>query len=159
MDYYKILNVPSNINENELKKQYKLLALKWHPDRNENNKEEAEEKFKEISEAYSVLSDKKKRCEYDMKGRTINININPFDIFKHTFNHDINIGNLAKPFSTSVNFSTNMKSSVYKKSSSVKIVNNIKIEETIEVTNGHTIKTIKYTNMNTGKTTLKVINN
>ena len=159
MDYYKILNVSSNVNDNELKKQYKLLALKWHPDRNENNKEEAEEKFKQISEAYSVLSDKNKRREYDMKGTKINLNQNPFDIFKHTFNHDINISNLSKPFSTSVRFSTNMQSSVYKKSSSVKIVNNIKIEETIEVKNGHTIKTIKQTDMNTGKTTLKVINN
>lgn len=159
MDYYKILNVSSNVNDNELKKQYKLLALKWHPDRNENNKEDAEEKFKKISEAYSVLSDKNKRREYDMEGTKININQNPFDIFKHTFNNDINIGNFSKPFSSTVKFSTNIKRSIYQKSSSIKIVNNIKIEETIEVKNGRTIKTIKQTDMNTGKTSLKIINN
>ena len=63
-DYYKILNVRENVSVDELKKSYRDLAKKYHPDANPNNRS-AEEKFKEISEAYYVLSDEKKRREYD----------------------------------------------------------------------------------------------
>lgn len=68
MDYYKILGVSKDANDEEIKKAYKKLALKWHPDRNSKNKEEATKKFKEISEAYEVLSDKDKRNIYDQYG-------------------------------------------------------------------------------------------
>ena len=54
VDYYKILQVDKNANDEDLKKAYKKLAMKWHPDKNPNNKKEAEAKFKEISEAYEV---------------------------------------------------------------------------------------------------------
>ena len=67
-DYYAILGVSRNASDDELKKAYRKLALKWHPDRNKNNKKEAEEKFKEISQAYEVLSDKEKRQVYDQFG-------------------------------------------------------------------------------------------
>ena len=66
-DYYEVLGVKKNSSEEELKKAYRKLALQYHPDRNKGNKE-AEEKFKEISEAYAVLSDKKKRAQYDQFG-------------------------------------------------------------------------------------------
>jgi curved DNA-binding protein len=66
-DYYDILGVKKNASEEEIKKAYRKLALKYHPDRNQGNKE-AEERFKEVSEAYAVLSDKKKRQEYDAVG-------------------------------------------------------------------------------------------
>ncbi|MDY6861908.1 MAG: J domain-containing protein [Thermodesulfobacteriota bacterium] len=68
-DYYKILGVNKKANKEEIKKAYKKLALKYHPDRNPENKE-AEEKFKEISEAYAVLSDDEKRKQYDHFGST-----------------------------------------------------------------------------------------
>ncbi len=55
-DYYKILGVEKNSTEDDIKKAYRKLAMKFHPDRNPNNKQ-AEEKFKKISEAYAVLSD------------------------------------------------------------------------------------------------------
>jgi len=64
-DYYKILGVDKNIDPKELKKVYRKLAQKYHPDKNQNNHESAE-KFKEISEAYSTLSDSDKRAKYDM---------------------------------------------------------------------------------------------
>jgi len=63
-DYYKILNVNKNASESEIKKAYRKLAMKYHPDRNKGDKS-AEEMFKKISEAYAVLSDKEKREQYD----------------------------------------------------------------------------------------------
>ncbi len=63
-DYYETLGVSPNAGEEDIKKTYRSLAKKYHPDTNPNNKS-AEEKFKEISEAYYVLSDKKKRQDYD----------------------------------------------------------------------------------------------
>ena len=66
-DYYAILGVPRNATQEEIKRAYRRLALKYHPDRNPGNKE-AEEKFKEISEAYEVLSDPQKRAIYDSQG-------------------------------------------------------------------------------------------
>lgn len=55
MDYYKVLQVDKSAKDDDLKKAYRKLAMKWHPDKNPNNKKEAESKFKQISEAYEVL--------------------------------------------------------------------------------------------------------
>ncbi|XP_022746868.1 dnaJ homolog subfamily B member 13-like [Durio zibethinus] len=68
VDYYKILQVDRNAKDEDLKKAYRKLAMKWHPDKNPNNKKEAEAKFKQISEAYDVLSDLQKRAVYDQFG-------------------------------------------------------------------------------------------
>jgi curved DNA-binding protein len=66
-DYYKILGVERSAKTDEVRKAYRKLAMQYHPDRNPNNKQ-AEEKFKEINEAYQVLSDKEKRARYDQLG-------------------------------------------------------------------------------------------
>ena len=66
-DYYEILGVAKTAPKDELKKAYRKLALKYHPDKNPDNKE-AEEKFKEAAEAYEVLSDDQKRSAYDRFG-------------------------------------------------------------------------------------------
>jgi len=66
-DYYQILGVDKKASVDEIKKAYRKLAVKWHPDKNPNNKA-AEEKFKKISEAYAVLSDSQKRQQYDTFG-------------------------------------------------------------------------------------------
>ena len=83
-DYYEILGVQKDATAQAVKKKYRSLALKYHPDRvEESQKEEAEEKFKEISEAYGVLSDPKKRQMYDQYGHAgIDQNFTSEDIFR-----------------------------------------------------------------------------
>ncbi|MEK7450063.1 MAG: molecular chaperone DnaJ [Planctomycetota bacterium] len=67
-DYYEILGVPKTASTEDIKKSFRQLALKYHPDRNPDNKEENEKKFKEIAEAYEILSDQEKRAGYDRFG-------------------------------------------------------------------------------------------
>ncbi len=89
-NYYNILGVDKNVDDKTLKKAYRKLSLKWHPDKNPNNKNEAEKKFKEINEAYAVLKDSEKRKIYDQFGKEGLVNggmnnINPNDIFQSFF--------------------------------------------------------------------------
>src|SRR5438309_7148040 len=70
-DYYKILGLQKAATPEEIKKSYRKLAVKYHPDKNPGNKQ-AEEKFKEINEAYEVLSDNEKRKKYDEMGSNWN---------------------------------------------------------------------------------------
>jgi molecular chaperone DnaJ len=67
-DYYSVLGVPKDAQQKDIKSAYRKLARKWHPDANPGNAKEAEEKFKEISEAYEVLGDAEKRKKYDLLG-------------------------------------------------------------------------------------------
>uniref|UniRef100_A0A3Q1GJI4 DnaJ heat shock protein family (Hsp40) member B6b n=1 Tax=Acanthochromis polyacanthus TaxID=80966 RepID=A0A3Q1GJI4_9TELE len=69
MEYYQILGVQKHATQEDIKKAYRKLALKWHPDKNPDNKDEAEKRFKELSEAYEVLSDENKRNIYDRYGK------------------------------------------------------------------------------------------
>ena len=80
-DYYEILNIPKTASKDEIKTQYRKLALRYHPDRNKAS--DAEEKFKEISEAYAVLSDDQKRSQYDQFGHAgIDSRYSAEDIFR-----------------------------------------------------------------------------
>lgn len=86
-DYYNILEIDRNATTCEIKKNYRKLALKYHPDKN-SNKKEFEDKFKKISEAYDTLSDPEKRKNYDMFGKSDNISFNDAEyIFNNFFNH------------------------------------------------------------------------
>ncbi|KLN46119.1 molecular chaperone DnaJ [Providencia rettgeri] len=67
-DFYEVLGLERNASDKDIKRAYKRLAMKYHPDRNQGNKDESEEKFKEIKEAYEVLSDEQKRAAYDQYG-------------------------------------------------------------------------------------------
>ena len=80
-DYYEVLSVPKNAGKDDIKNAYRKLALQYHPDRNKSP--DAEEKFKEISEAYAVLSDDEKRTQYDQFGHAgIDSRYSYDDIFK-----------------------------------------------------------------------------
>ena len=124
-DLYKILGITKTANDSEIKKAYKKLAMKWHPDKNQNNKKEAENKFKDIGEAYGILSDKNKRNIYDQvgyeglkgqpptnndnnqpnyfnkKGKTFvfrnssNFNTDPYDIFSQVFGDMSGMGSMS----------------------------------------------------------------
>lgn len=82
-NYYETLGVERNANEDDIKKAFRKLATKWHPDRwvngTEEEKKTAEEKFKSINEAYDVLSDSEKRKQYDMFGTVGDMNVGPGD--------------------------------------------------------------------------------
>jgi len=80
-DYYEVLGVERSASKDDIKNQYRKLALKYHPDRNKSS--DAEEKFKEISEAYAVLSDEQKRTQYDQFGHAgIDQRYSTEDIFR-----------------------------------------------------------------------------
>ena len=68
-DYYVLLGVDRKADESQIKKAYRKLAVKWHPDKNPDNQAAAEEIFKNIGEAYACLSDKEKRSVYDKYGK------------------------------------------------------------------------------------------
>jgi DnaJ family protein B protein 4 len=94
-DYYKILGISKTATVAQIKKEYRQLAMKFHPDRNPNDKERSETLFKQISEAYTILSDPQKRRIYDMSGKSgLNNNgiqfnnISPFEIFETFFGND-----------------------------------------------------------------------
>jgi len=72
-DYYKILGVPRNASEEDIKKAYRKLAMQYHPDRNQGKEKWANEKFKEINEAYGILGDPEKRKQYNQFGTAGNI--------------------------------------------------------------------------------------
>jgi len=80
-DYYRILGVPENALDGEIKKAYRRLAMQYHPDRNPGKEEWANEKFKEINEAYGVIGDPQKRKQYDQFGTVGNIG----DIFSSPY--------------------------------------------------------------------------
>jgi curved DNA-binding protein len=94
MDYYKILGVNKSASQEEIKKVYRKLAQKYHPDKAKGDKKEAEEQFKKISEAYAVLSNPEKRKEYDTFGsQAFKAKFSQEDIFRgFDFNDIFDLG-------------------------------------------------------------------
>ena len=97
-DYYEVLGVSKTANADEIKSAYRKLAMKWHPDRNPDKKEEATKRFTEISEAYEVLSDPQKRAQYDQFGFAGNqFGPGGFD-FERDFTHGVDLSDLFGAF-------------------------------------------------------------
>ncbi len=119
MDYYKILNIPCNSSESEIKRAYKTMAKKWHPDRNQNNIQESERKFKEISNAYDMLINKSSRVEdydygtdigYQYKNQTQNYH----SFFQNAFPTS-SVPNVDDIFSDNINVFENIDSNLFQK--------------------------------------------
>ena len=91
-EFYRTLDLPNNASDDEVKKAYRKLAIKYHPDKNPDNKEDAEFKFKKIGEAYQALSDKEKYMKENMghSGGMPPGFIDPNELFRQIFQMDIN---------------------------------------------------------------------
>lgn len=126
-DYYKILGVKKTATQDEIKKAFRKLSLKWHPDRNKGNKD-AETKFKDIAEAYSVLGDEAKRKEYDTPKSSFKFNSSGnggFEGFDDIFSH-FKGGRGGFDFDFDMGGSSSNKQS---KGSSIKITFELTLEE------------------------------
>lgn len=105
-DYYQILGVPDTASQEDIKRAFRKLAFKHHPDTNPGNERQAEEKFKEINEAYGILGDNDKRQQYDFarSGRFAGVGYDGFqysrqDIFRDTFTNQVMFDELSRMFS------------------------------------------------------------
>jgi DnaJ-class molecular chaperone len=98
-DYYRILGIPENASQAEIKKAFRKLAFKHHPDTNPGREEEAAERFKEINEAYGVLGDEDRRRQYDLarQGRFAGA-YSQQDIFRQTFSNRAMYEELSRMF-------------------------------------------------------------
>ena len=106
-DYYQTLGVPDNASQEEIKRAFRKLAFKHHPDTNPGNEKQAEEKFKEINEAYGVLGDRDKQQQYDFArkagigydARYRGFQYSQQDIFRDTFSNQAMFDELSRMFS------------------------------------------------------------
>jgi curved DNA-binding protein len=102
-DYYKILGVPDDDGQDDIKNAFRKLAYRYHPDKNPGNEKEAGIKFKEISEAYAVLGDSDKRKQYDLSGKGVYAganfgNFSQQDIFRDSFGNQAVYTDMASMF-------------------------------------------------------------
>ena len=141
--YYQILELQNNASDEEVKKAYKKMAIKYHPDKQsdktESEKKEAEEKFKTIADAYDVLTNKEKHMPSFDQGNFRRGSVDPHEIFNQIFK-DMNIGRQMNGIHRGMNVSINMPVNMNRamRSSSISIVNGRRVETINETINGVT---------------------
>jgi DnaJ-class molecular chaperone len=164
-DYYKILEVDKNASTDQIKKQYRVLAMKNHPDKGGDP-----EKFKDVAEAYEVLSNPDKRGQYDNPQQAFHFNqgqINPEEIFKAFFGggggppgFGVQFGmhpgmhpqvHIQSPFSNVHVVNIGSRQNVTSRATNVHTQGNKRIERTTEVKNGIKTEIIRETNLETGE--------
>lgn len=131
--YYKILELNTSASKDDIKRAYRRLAMKWHPDKNQDNKQEAEKRFKDISEAYDILSNPEKFRQNPQMH-----NVNPHDIFNQIFRdmQGINTGFV------NINLNNLNPGQNIMRSTTVHIRNGRRIETTTENINGNMKRTV-----------------
>ena len=154
--YYEILNLQNNASDEEVKKAYKKMAIKYHPDKHGNSsekeKKEAEEKFKIIAEAYEVLTNKDKHIPSFAQGNFRRSSIDPHEIFNQLFK-DMNIARQMNGIHHGMNVSINIPGNMNRvmRSSSISIVNGKRVETINETINGVTRQQTVVSDLNNGQ--------
>jgi DnaJ-class molecular chaperone len=153
--YYQVLELHNNASDEEVKKAYKKMAVKYHPDKHANSseqeKKEAEENFKKIADAYDVLTNKEKHMPSFAKGNFRRGSIDPHEIFNQIFK-DMNIGRQMNGIHRGMNVSINMPVNMNRvmRSSSISIVNGRRVETINETINGVTRQQTIVSDLNNG---------
>ena len=154
-EYYQVLELQNNASDEEVKKAYKKMAVKYHPDKHANSseqeKKEAEENFKKIADAYDVLTNKEKHMPSFAQGNFRRGSIDPHEIFNQIFK-DMNIGRQMNGIHRGMNVSINMPVNMNRvmRSSSISIVNGRRVETINETINGVTRQQTIVSDLNNG---------
>tara|TARA_Y100000992_G_C21024834_1_gene377506 strand:+ start:135 stop:608 length:474 start_codon:yes stop_codon:yes gene_type:complete len=152
-NYYEKLGLQDNASDDEIKKAYKKLAIKYHPDKQINSsqqeKVEAEKNFKIIAEAYEILTNKDKYRKHSFNNiHSTRGFVDPHEIFNQIF-RDMNIGNIGNRHSNiSISIPQNIQGSCVMKTSSISIQNGRKVETIQETINGVTRQRVIITDLN-----------
>ena len=153
--YYQVLELQNNASDEEVKKAYKKMAVKYHPDKHANSseqeKKEAEENFKKIADAYDVLTNKEKHIPSFAQGNFRRGSIDPHEIFNQLFK-DMNIARQMGGMRHGMNVSVNMPGNMNRvmRSSSISIVNGRRVETINETINGVTRQQTIVSDLNNG---------
>jgi len=156
---YNILEIPKNSSKEEIKKAYKKLALKYHPDKqndkNEEEKTKAESNFKKIAEAYDMIMNPEKFNNNNNQSFRRS-NIDPNELFKQFFNINIGTNQFSSRMNININGLNNTSSNCVMRTSSISIVNGKKIEKIRETINGITSEKIIVSDVNNNNSRINI---
>ena len=152
---YNILEIPQNSSKEEIKKAYKKLALKYHPDKqndkSDEEKSKAEANFKKVAEAYDMLMNPEKFNNNNNNQSFRRSNIDPNELFKQFFNINIGTNQFSSRMNININGLNNTSSNCVMRTSSISIVNGKKIEKIRETINGITSEKIIVSDVNNNR--------